>query len=873
MKNYAILFMIVIISFCYTEAIAQPWIETNRPASATFQDIKQSFNDYWKDKQIERGRGYKQFKRWEWFWESRLMPNGEFPSPTITMDEYRKYYEMYAAKQSPRTLSSDDWEFAGPLVAPIKKNVGLGRLNCVAFHPTDKQIFWVGSPSGGLWKTTDGGVTWSTNTDDLPVLGVSDIAIDPTNPNIMYIATGDGDNAGGGFFGDTKSIGVLKSTNGGSTWRGTGLSSTVNELKLIRRLLIHPNNPQQLLAAASDGIWMTSNGGKTWEKKQSGRFIDLESHPTDPSIIYASTYAIPYLADTVSNIYRSTDTGSSWTSVATLHGVRRIDMAVSKHSPNVVQALCADLNGGLSGIWTSTDNGTSFTETFVGTESTNLLNTSYNASGIGGQGWYDLALAINPFNVNEMWVGGINTWKSNDGAKTWNLKTMWVEDLSLNPNNVPNVHADKHFYMYHPLDSGVLFECNDGGLYKTTNSGENWIDLSSGLGISQIYRIGVAQTTELVIAGLQDNGNKAREGDEWSELPFGGDGMNCIVDYSDDRYFYWSTQNGDIYSADLTKSPVEINAISYNIPDGQQENTSPAGAWITPYVIHPTNPKVLYAGYKRIFKTTDRGDSWTAISPVLTSDVLQYIATSATDENTLYAATPDSLFSTTDGGQNWESKSIGIPSANISNIAVDPLNSKRLYITISGYLEGKKVFVSADGGDNWYNYSGSLPNVPVNCIVYQQGSNEGLYIGTDIGVFYTDASMTDWIPYQNGLPNVIVNDLEISYRDNTLWAGTYGRGLWATDLNMAAVGIETQYGNSKVDIFPNPNSGTFSIEVPDTKVYDITVHNVHGELVFEKHQLLSSQNVIDLNHVNSGVYIVRLKIDNTSISRKIIINK
>ena len=157
--------------------------------------------------------------------------------------------------------------------------------------------------------------------------------------------------------------------------------------------------------------------------------------------------------------------------------------------------------------------------------------------------------------------------------------------------------------------------------------------------------------------------------------------------------------------------------------------------------------------------------------------------------------------------------------------------------------------------------------------MYQQGSNEGLYIGTDIGVFYTDASMTDWIPYQNGLPNVLVNDLEISYRDNTLWAGTYGRGLWATDLNMAAVGIETKYGNSTFDVFPNPNSGTFTIEVPDTKVYDITVHNVHGDLVFEEHQLHSSQNVIDLSHVNSGVYIVRLKIDNNTISRKIIINK
>ncbi|MFM7543785.1 MAG: VPS10 domain-containing protein [Ignavibacteria bacterium] len=872
MKNFLTLSMLVFFIISFNDVKAQQWFDTNLPATATFKDIKQSFNDYWKGKQIERGKGYKQFKRWEWYWESRLMPNGEFPSPTITMDESRRYFEMHASKQSPGTLSSDDWEFAGPTTSPGKYH-GLGRLNCVAFHPTDKQVFWVGSPSGGLWKTTDGGSTWSTKTDDLPVLGISDIAIDPTNTNIMYIATGDGDGGGGLLLphGDTKSIGVLKSTNGGSTWSATGLSSTVSELKLIRRLLIHPNNPQRLLAATSDGIWMTSNGGKTWEKTQTGRFIDLEFHPTDPSIVYASTYAVLFSSDTVSQIYRSTNTGSSWTSVATLDGVRRIDMAVSKHSPNVVQGLCADLYGGLSGIWTSTDNGASFSETFTGTESTNLLNTSYNASGIGGQGFYDLALAINPFDVNEIWVGGINTWKSNDGAKTWKLNTMWVQDSSINPNQVQVVHADKHFMMYHPLDSGVMFQCNDGGLYKTTNAGADWIDLSNGLGISQIYRIGVAQTTDLVIAGLQDNGSKGRVEDVWIELPGGGDGMNCIIDYSDHNFLYWSVQYGVIYRFDGLKPSTE--AISINIPDGQIENTSPTGAWITPFVLHPRNPKVLYAGYHRIFKTTDRGDSWTAISPVLNSDLLQYLAISPSDENTIYAATPDSLYGTTDGGQNWKYISIGIPSAHISNITVDPLNSKRIYITISGYLEGKKVFISPDAGDNWYNYSGSLPNVPVNCIVYQEGSNEGLYIGTDIGVFYTDASMTDWIPYQNGLPNVIVNDLEISYRDKTLWAGTYGRGLWATELNMTAVGIVMQNGNSNIDVFPNPNSGTFTIEVPDTKMYDITVHNVHGELVFEQHQLPSSQNVIDLTHLNSGVYIVRLTIDDRTISRKMIINK
>jgi len=630
--------------------------------------------------------------------------------------------------------------------------------------------------------------------------------------------------------------------------------------------LIHPKNPQILLAASSDGLWMTSNGGKAWTNQQPGYFIDVEFHPTDPSIVYASTFYY-----TVAQIYRSTNSGSSWTSVASFENVARIDLAVTKHSPKVVQALCADFSWGLAGIWTSSNSGASFIETFKGTPTTNLLCNEYDASGEGGQGWYDLALAINPYNYNEMWVGGINTWKSSDGAQNWGLNSFWTRDSVSNPNQVQTVHADKHFFAYHPLDSGVLFECNDGGLYKTTNSGKDWIDLSNGLGISQIYRIGVSQTEEdNVVCGLQDNGSKLIDSNVWAEST-GGDGMNCIIDYTNENIIYTSVQNGIIIKTDIDQGTQE--EISNNIPAGQKDSTSPTGAWITPYVIHPTNPNILLAGYKKVYKTTDQGDSWSAISPELTSDNLRFITIAPSDANTIYASTFDSLYSTSDGGINWQYIPIDIPQADISCIAVDPANPKKIFITISGYIVGSKVFVSPDGGQNWYNYSGSLPNVPANCITYLKGSNEGLYIGTDIGVFYTDASMTDWVPYQNGLPNVIVNDLEISYNDNKLWAGTYGRGLWKTDLYTGAVGIETQNINKEIYIFPNPNSGKFSVQVPDNKQYDIAVCNIHGEVVFEQRQIHSSHNAIELNDVKPGVYFVRLTIDNTTISRKIIINK
>ena len=859
MKNVTKLFVLIALTIFTQGLEAQPWIENVKSENPTFQDIQKSFYDYWKDKTIEKGTGYKQFKRWEWYWEPRILPDGHFPSSSITWDEYQKYLETHPQTAN-KMMSSANWTFKGPSTTPGGYN-GLGRINCMAFHPTIANTFWVGTPAGGLWKTTNGGSTWSTNTDNLPVLGISDIAIDPTNANIMYIATGDGDM--GSLYGDTKSIGVLKSTNGGSTWSATGLNWNVTSEKLIRRLIINPSNPQILIAAASDGIWRTTNGGTTWSNVQSGYFMDLEFKPTDPTIVYASTYDA---SGGNAKIYLSTNSGGSWSSVATLSGVIRINLAVSANAPNLVDALCANTSSGLAGLWYSNNSGASFTQYFNGTNSNNLLHNSYNASGAGGQGHYDLAYAINPTNANDIWLGGVNTWNSTDGGSNWYLQTMWSPNAGQNPNGAPVVHADKHFIAFHPLASGSMFDCNDGGIYKTTNGGASWTDISNGLQISQMYKIGVSQTvTNNIICGLQDNGSREIYNNQWYEQT-GGDGMECIIDYSNANTEYASYAYGQIYRT--FNFWTNQTTISANIPGGQ-----PNGAWVTPFVIHPTNPNILFAGYNKLYKTTNQGNSWTAISPILTGDLLRSVAVAPSNANTIYVASYDTLYLTTNGGTNWYYVPFGIPNAKISYITVDPTNSQKLFITISGYSAGNKVFMSPDGGVNWYNYSGTLPNVPVNCITYQNGSNEGLYIGTDVGVFYTDGTMTDWITYQTGLPNVVVNELEISYNNNKLWAATFGRGLWNTDLYTSTVGIETQNLSSEINIFPNPNNGQFTVQVPENKLYDIAVYNVLGENVLDERQINSSQKTIELHNVKSGVYFVHLSIDNKTISRKIIINK
>jgi photosystem II stability/assembly factor-like uncharacterized protein len=866
--------LLLLILLSFQMGFSQPWMNKVTSEKPTFQEIQTAFNEYWKDRPIEKGKGYKPFKRWEWYWESRLLPNGDFPSPSITWDEFNKYYSQSNPYEQRSTQSTANWTSSGPSSSPGGYS-GLGRINCMAFHPTDPNTFWVGTPAGGLWKTTNGGTNWATNTDYFPVLGVSDIAVHPTNANILYLATGDGDLGNlsgltGGAYGDTKSIGILKTTDGGATWYTTGLNWSITSAKLIRRLIINPSNPQILIAAASDGIWRTIDGGTSWTNTQTGYFMDLEYKPGDPTIVYASSFDFSGNA----KIYRSSDSGSSWSLVSTLADVIRINLAVTPDAPNSVDALCVNTSSGLAGLWYSGNSGTSFSKYFPNTNSqlpNNLLNNLHDASGTNGQGHYDLAYAINPTNANDIWLGGVNTWNSINGGFNWNIKNFWSPSNSQNPNNVFVVHADKHFITFHPLVPGTMFECNDGGLYKTTNAGTTWTDLTNGMQISQMYRIGVSQSQSNtgVLCGLQDNGTKFNNSINWQDVG-GGDGMECIFDGSTNTRFI-SSQYGNFIRLGSSDSNISSN-ISFLTSEQGNDNR----AWVTPLIMHPTNTSSLYAGYKRVYKTTNKGDTWTAISGVLDSspspENIRFMAIAPSNPNTIYASTLRKLFATTNGGISWSQIStltITDNFANISNIAVDPTNPDKVFITVSGYSAGNKVWMRPSLGGTWINYSGNLPNVPVNCIVYQNGSNEGLYVGTDIGVFYTDGTMNTWIPYQTGLPNVVVTDLEISYYDNKLWAGTFGRGLWKTDL-FTPLSINDEEFYNQIIISPNPNNGVFKINVPQGKTYSLIVYDIQGKKIHEELSINTEQKNIDLTKQSSGVYLLKIDMEGKLFTKKII---
>ncbi len=744
---------------------AQDWTKKMNEPNANFYDIQKSFNKYWKkeerkeklksffmlQKPTEEGNeSYILYKRWENFIEPRVYPSGDLN----LLNEGNKEYEKLLTNPAQRSMmqSGGSWQSLGASVVPSGGG-GAGRLNTVRFHPSNQNIIFVGSPAGGLWKTTTGGNAWTTTTDNLPSLGVNDIAIDPTNPNIMYIATGD-DNGG-----DTYSVGVLKTVDGGITWQMTGLNYTVNQTRKMSRILINPNNPNMLFAGTSTGVYRSLNGGVTWLRVLNNNPIkDIEFKPGDPSTVYACTSK---------NFFRSTNTGASFSMIGTTAGtpnaafIGRIAIAVTAANPNYVYFVCSNVSdNSFYGIYQSTNSGLTFSQK---ANSPNLMGWDPDGMDGGGQAWYTLAIAASPINADEVVIGGVNIWKSQDGGSSWNINAHWYGG-----GGVPYVHADIHDLIYRP-DGTELYAGCDGGIFKTGNGGSSWIDVSSGLQIGQMYRLGCSVTNaNITLQGWQDNGTSLQNLTSWDRV-IGGDGMECFIDWSNANYMYGEYQYGEIQRS--SNGGGSFTDIKNNITED--------GAWITPWMQDPLASQTLYAGYKNVWKSTNRGNTWTAISS-FNSNGLTSLAVAPSNPQYIYAATGSIIYKTTNGGSTWTNITSPGVGTSLTYIAVSATNPNIIWITHSGYSLGNKVFKSIDGGNTFTNISYDLPNIPANCVVSQTGTNEGVYVGTDLGVYYIDNTLTQWMPYNNGLPNVIIDELEIHYGSNKLRAATYGRGLWET---------------------------------------------------------------------------------------------
>ncbi|NCA86354.1 MAG: PKD domain-containing protein [Clostridia bacterium] len=736
------------------------WIEMMQDETVNFYTVQHAFEVYWKDRKITKGSGWKPFKRWEYMMSSRVNPDGSRPPADLVWQEYNNYLDKHPDSKS----AAGNWENLGPHILPSKGYEGLGRINALGFHPTDPQTIYIGAPAGGFWISSDYGASWHTTTDQLPSLGVSSIAIDYDDPMIIYIGTGDRD------AGDAAGIGVLKSFDGGETWElyNNGMGNAT-----VGRLLIHPEDPFVIWAATNNGIFKTTDGGQSWQNKKGGNFKDIVMKTDDAEVLFATAGG---------GFYRTTNGGENWEQINSgLPGGSRGVIAVTPANPQLVYFLLAT-GDSFKGLYRSTDAGLNFS---VRSTSPNIMSWGCYG-GDGGQAWYDLDVAADPVNPEVLFAGGVNCFKSPDGGTSWEISSHWWGDCG-----VPSVHADLHVLEYNPAD-GRLYAGNDGGIYWSGDQGSSWHEITDGLAISQVYKIGQSATVrDKVINGYQDNGTSTYMGtDNWS-TNLGGDGMECVIDHQNALYSYGSLYYGDIFRIVNNNEQSKIAGEGVN-------GINEGGAWVTPFLLHEENPVIMFAGFKNVWRAPNvktGNPSWTKISNNLggTNNVLMRVLEhSPADINILYASREDrTLFRTdnaNDASPQWENLTSSLPAnTSINDLEADPYDPATIYM-----CQGTGVYVSRDKGVSWLDITGSLPGVSKNDIACYRNSLEGVYIGTDAGIYYRDAFMNDWIRFNDGFPaSAHVTELEIFYdptdpAQDVIRAATYGRGLWSSDMYHAA---------------------------------------------------------------------------------------
>ncbi|MDK9699550.1 MAG: T9SS type A sorting domain-containing protein, partial [bacterium] len=410
---------------------------------------------------------------------------------------------------------------------------------------------------------------------------------------------------------------------------------------------------------------------------------------------------------------------------------------------------------------------------------------------------------------------------------------------------------------------------NNGGIFKSSDAGATWIDKSGGgLSITQFYRIGVsAQNPNIVIGGSQDNGTSFLRNNTWRRV-IGGDGMDCLINFSNSNYMYGNIQNGNMqrsYNGGLTW-------VDANSGVGEESR-----AWAAPFVINHQNPSTLFRATTMIYKTTNHGANWFAISSQIGgASPLTSLAVAPSDSNYLYLSNGTSLYRTTNSGANWNRMTTA-PSS-ISRIAVHPTNPEHLWLTVEGYSANNKVFVSTNAGTTWSNLSAGLPNIPVNCVAVHPNQPLQVYIGTDLGVFVSNTGGGNWINFSQGLPSVIVDDLEIQLGADVLVAGTFGRGVWLSPLEVFNTTGEAKPelpNTVRIHAYPNPfNPVTdLRITVPQRGNLQLAIYDNNGRMVKElanaKHEVGVYFYQFDATELSSGIYFARASMENVTITEKL----
>jgi photosystem II stability/assembly factor-like uncharacterized protein len=695
-----------------------------------------------------------------------------------------------------------------------------GRVAAIAADPTDPATIYVATAGGGVWKTTDAGADWTPLTDDQPTLFMGAIALAPSDPNTIYAGTGEATNSGLSFTGH----GVLKSTDAGATW--TLLGADVFDRHTIAQIVVAPDDPNTVYVAVggsgvhglsgNTGVWRSTNGGATWTNtttaiSRTAAFSDVEIDPTNPQTLYAAAGSFRGSAD--NGVYKSTDGGDTWSLAGNFprdstNG--RITVAVAPANPQILYAVVAGSGQGGSSLGRvvkmleSTDGGDTWTNVPV-------------LPDVGGNGWYGLPLAVDPANPDTIYVsgGGSLILESNDAGFSW-------FDLEIGADR-RGPHADHHAFAFDA--NGILLDGNDGGVWRLDNptrGNVQWTDLNNNLQLTQYIGIALDPTDpNIAYGGSQDNGTSKFTGSQaWSLIRF-GDGGFVRVDLANPRTVYHEYVNIDLERSDDGGRTWAQKSTGINHGD-------PHDTYI-PYVMDPANSQRLVLGTNRVYETTNRGDSWQAISQPgqggwTTTGTVDSLAVAASDSNTIYASAGGHLFVTFDDGAGWQQ--IDIPGVNdhFQDIQIDPTNNLTAY-AVRDRFGGGKVFRTTDGGQTWADISGNLPDLPAYTLALDSLSGT-LYVGMDDGVYASTDQGNSWARFGSGLPNVQVRELEFRPELQILAAGTHGRGMWEIGIQDPAPPPAVANGRS------NPGAGQRSLDgsalagFPDVVTVDPAVFGV-----------------------------------------------
>lgn len=781
----------------------------------------------------------------EWFYEQRAYPNG------INKDiQVQAMKQVKAMKADAASKNNNPWQFAGPT------NVG-GRITDLEMPANDVNTIYAGAASGGIFKSTDQGNSWFPIFDQAASLSIGDMALAPSNNNVIYVGTGEA-NAGGGSLA-YDGYGMYKSADAGSTWTHIGLE----DVGSIGKVTVDPQDPNRVFVAAMGnlfgnsterGVYRTLDGGATWQQvlfvSDSTGAIDLVQHPTNPNLLLAAMWerirrpAYRQYEGVTSGIYKSTDGGSSWTKLTQdlPNGfLGRIGLACAQSNPSKVYTVIANSTG-LEGIYRSEDFGATWLE----------VNSNFAAPGFM---WWFGKIFVDPNDENKVFTTSLDLQKSTSGGNSW--------------ITYGQMHVDQHAVVIHPLNSNLVVAGNDGGVYVSQNGGVAW-NFKNTLPITQFYMCEIDQTNpDRIYGGAQDNGtNRTLTGNtnDWGKI-YGGDGFNPQVDPTNPNTIYATYQYGNLRRSDDnggTFVNIKPSASIYN--------------WNTPYMLHPGNSSIVLYGTNVLHRSNNKGTSWSVISPDLTKGphagnlsfgTITTIDVSTVDNAVLYAGTDDGnvWVSTNDGG-TWNNVTGNLPNRWVTKVHADPYTASTAYVTFSGYRYDSPlshVYRTDDYGATWVDLSTNLPEVPINDIVVDPVNPDFLYIATDLGAFVSYNNGINWGILGTGLPNVPITDFDFDATTQTLLAATYGRSMYKLDVSKTVSNEEVTGLIKGLKAYPNPAVSNVTIEwnQQQNSPVQLSLFDVNGRLlktlIQEERTSGKQQFEFNVNDYPVGNYFLKLQ--------------